>query len=537
MPIASTPKFWQVLLRDVVTSCGLSLLIVSPYFLEKVINGGYFAFNIFDYFLIPHLESVIALGLLLYCAIRIGRHFALTSRWILIPIATLLIVFTFRGFFSAAGIPPQVVASTLQGWLSLISPSWLNAVTFRRIGVLALFVVGLIFLIKFVRDTRPLFRACIAFGWMLGVLTIIRIVPMLITENNFAKDRQQITHQSEPLTQGAKRVVWVIFDELDYNRTFLQRDQRIALPNLDLLRHQSVFAENAVSPAWMTSISIPALTTGTYLTETVPTGPAKLLLKSPAGTNIEWQNAPSIFSRLHETGREVDILGFYHPYCNIFPYANPCSSMPSAAYHVWWWGIWEGFRSIPGVDQLAREFQWTNANYDSSTLLQLDALESHLSDKSTTLSFIHFNIPHLPGGRVHGIVTTPMIKALPGYEQNLLTVDWMLGKIVKNLEAQVQSRDTLLIVSSDHWLRTKYMESILSPGQTELELGVNSTETHTIPLLIRHMSETSGQVISQPISTIYTQQLIEDFLDGKLSDHANIATWWQNRAFVAPFAP
>jgi len=492
MRSTKTSKVWHVYLVDIAVSFGLSLLIVSPYFLEKVVSDGYYAFNILDYFLIPHLESVAVLSLLIFGIIRTGRFFKIFSRWILIPVATIFLIFIFRGFFSAAGITPQAVAEKVQGWFSLIAPNWLDAVTFRRTGVLALFVICLAFLIKYIRDIKPLFRACATFGWMLGILTIIRVVPMLGIEADFAKARQHLTHQTEPLKQGDKRVVWVIFDELDYNRTFLNRNQNIALPNIDRLRQESVFAENAVSPAWMTGISLPALITGTYLVDTQPVGPARLLLRAPTVASIEWQNSPSIFSRLNEKGKQVDILGYYHPYCNIFPYATPCSSMPAFAYHVWWWGIWQGLRVIPGVDQLSRKYSWTNEGFDISTELQLAALQTHLSDPSSTLSFLHFNIPHLPGGRVHGVEMTPLMKELPGYEQNLLTVDWTIGEIVKNLEAQQQSRNILLIVSSDHWLRTKLMTSNLSPDQAKLELGNNPSEVHRIPLLIRHFPETDG---------------------------------------------
>jgi len=515
-------------------SMGLALLIVSPYFLEKVSANAYFAFDILESFLIPHMYALGVAALQIYLIILVSRHCGLKSRRLMILISVLLLIFIFRGFFSAAGIAFQNIASKLQEWMPSLGQDWLDSVTFRRVGIFALFGLGLVVLPRVVRDTAPLFRACAAFGWALGVITIFRVVPIMAADAEFSNIRQQVARNAMSTKVVDKRVVWVIFDELDYNRLFKSRNQNLALPNLDRLQHEAVSATSAVSPEWRTAVSIPALITGTYLTGTKPAGPGRLLLERQEGMDIEWQKASSVFSRLKDSGKKISILGFYHPYCSIFPYANPCFSQPAASYHVWWWGIWQGLRAIPGIDLFARRYKWTNEGFNIVTRLQLEALESHLSDKSTTLSFIHLDIPHLPGGRVHGVTMTKEIEALPGYDQNALTVDWTVGKIVESLEAKSRSQDILLIVSSDHWLRTKFLTARLSRDQIKWEFGNDLAEVHKIPLFIRRMRETSEYVISKPISTIHTARLIEDFLAGTVTDHASIAAWWLDKPYVEP---
>ncbi len=530
----------RLLAYDLFLSAGLALTICSPYFLEKVSSNAYFAFNLLDAFIIPHIQSVVVLGLLIYLTILVGHHYGPMPRLLMIAISALFLIFVFRGFFSTAGIPPQSLIGKLQGWLSLLGQDWLDTidpVTFRRVGVLALFGVGLAVLPMVIRDTAPLLRACATFGWVLGIITIFRAVPIMAADAEFSKNRQQAALNGTPYVAADKRVVWVIFDELDYSRLFTNRKQNLALPNLDRLQQESVSAENAVSPAWTTAISIPALTTGTYLTGTEAAGSGRLLLQRQNEADIEWAKASTIFSRLSNNAKKVSILGFYHPYCSFFPYVDPCSSQPVFSYQVWWWGIWQGLRGIPGIDLLARRYKWTNEGFDKTTRLQLEALNSHLSNKSTTLSFIHLDIPHLPGGRIHGVAMTKEMEALPGYEQNFLTVDWAVGEIVKNLEAQAQSQDILLIVSSDHWLRTKYNIASLSPDQIKWEFGDNSKEVHRIPFFVRRMRETSKSVIHQPISTIHTAHLIEDFLADRVTDHASIAAWWQDKPYVEPMIP
>jgi hypothetical protein len=48
------------------------------------------------------------------------------------------------------------------------------------------------------------------------------------------------------------------------------------------------------------------------------------------------------------------------------------------------------------------------------------------------------------------------------------------------------------------------------------------------------MREISQYTISQPISTVHTNRLIEDFLAGRVTDHARIAAWWLDKSYVEP---
>jgi membrane-anchored protein YejM (alkaline phosphatase superfamily) len=189
---------------------------------------------------------------------------------------------------------------------------------------------------------------------------------------------------------------------------------------------------------------------------------------------------------------------------------------------------------IPGVDLLSRKYHWTNEGFNRTLSVQLHEINRHLTDNATTLTFIHLNVPHLPGARTDGLTMTRELKALSGYEQNLFTVDRIVGDVVNSLEAQSKLQDILLIISSDHWLRTKYNTKNLSPDQVEMEFGFDTSEVHKIPLLIRRMRETSQFIIPQPINTIHTANLIDDFLAGKVSNHASIATWWLSKPYSPP---
>ena len=154
---------WSFLLRDLPMSMGLALLIVSPYFLEKVKGGGFFTFDIFESFLVPHLQAVGVVGLLIHLAILVSRHGGLKSRWLMILIGASLLIFAFRGFVSTAGITPQTLSIQVHGWLSFLGEDRLDPATIKRVGVFVILGLGVMALRWIVRDTTSVFRACSAF--------------------------------------------------------------------------------------------------------------------------------------------------------------------------------------------------------------------------------------------------------------------------------------------------------------------------------------------------------------------------------------
>jgi hypothetical protein len=135
---------------------------------------------------------------------------------------------------------------------------------------------------------------------------------------------------------------------------------------------------------------------------------------------------------------------------------------------------------------------------------------AHLSNRSTTLSFLHFNVPHPPGGRVH-VEWPPPLAGLTRYEQNALTVDAAVGRIVRTLEA-AHDQDILLVVSSDHWLRVE--RSRWSDEQLATEFGGDAEVVRKVPLLVRRMRDTAPRSIEQPVNTVHTARLIEEFSRG-----------------------
>lgn len=531
------PRHVGFLLRDLPWSIGLALLIVSPPFLERVYGSrAYYSFDILRSFLIPHLEGLAVLWLLLHVLFVIFRHWNLVSKSVTVPVAALLLLFVFRGVFTTAGISPFQLSHTVHDLLALIGFERFDPTLIKNVGAFILFVACFWVLSRNVDGTSPIFRACAAFGWVLGLITLYRCVPLIAAEAELSRVHDRAATQ-EPVTSHlpGRRVVWLIFDEFDYDRFFVRRAEKLELPNIDRLVRESVSADNAVSPARDTALSIPALTTGTYFTNNRVSSNGTMLLEVDHRQEVEWGETSSIFSRLHSQGLKVSILGFYHNYCKTFPYADPCLNLPGSAYAGWWWGTWQALKIVPGLDKLFLRGHLLNGEgMNQVTRLQIDALARHLNDSAKALSFIHLNIPHLPGGRVHGVPYSPFVAQLPRYDQNALTVDWVVGKVVENLEKHSQSQDILLVVSSDHWVRMGLHAADLPADQFEREFGHDTTEVHRIPFFARRIREGSPYSIPQPINTVHTTHLIEDFIAGKVADHAGIVEWWKDKPFYPP---
>ena len=115
------------------------------------------------------------------------------------------------------------------------------------------------------------------------------------------------------------RVVWIVFDELDYGLAFADRPDGLALPELDRLRAESFFASAAEEASASTGKAIPSLLLGESLRAAKPLSPSALEIAfAPAGDPRRLSELPHFFSRVRERGLDLDLLGLYHPYCRLF---------------------------------------------------------------------------------------------------------------------------------------------------------------------------------------------------------------------------
>ncbi|MBM3967803.1 MAG: hypothetical protein FJ308_22510, partial [Planctomycetes bacterium] len=133
--------------------------------------------------------------------------------------------------------------------------------------------------------------------------------------------REITVHQLDRLPENShpsNRVVWIVFDELDYRLSFPERPKEIRLPNFDRFASSSFRFTNAIPPAVQTLFSVPSLVDGEVYVAAFPTGPNQLMLRDTEGVLLPWGSRSNVFTDVNALGGHVAVVGWYLPYGRVF---------------------------------------------------------------------------------------------------------------------------------------------------------------------------------------------------------------------------
>ena len=330
-----------------------------------------------------------------------------------------------------------------------------------------------------------------------------------------------VSAQSALVATRPRRVVWVIFDELDYDRLFgTDRSQSLEVPNFNWLAGASAFAENASSPASATIYSIPALLTGLSLTAPgIDIDASSTLWIEHAGqAPTPFTEQSTIFGAIRSAGLGASVLGFYHPYCKLFS-LDRCDSFDWPSVGGTGAGLWANMPDYLS-EKLGGERNW-----DQITARTIELLPEYLR-LDDALTFIHCNFPHPPARHADAVLhLNASPDPLTEYSHNLELTDQVLGKIIGGLESQTPRHELLLVVSSDHWLRNMWYRA------SEREAS------RRVPLMIWKVGDTRGIRMQEPLNTVHTAALIAAFLSGTVSSQHDVADWWEHQSVPPTFVP
>ncbi len=511
---------------------GMAILYASAYFLLPLSAMGEYLLPSRDYaglIVLPSIVAIVGVSVFGELAVR-------SSRW-LPPLVVTLCATLLMSVMSMIGVKGVMYAAGID-WQDKVprGPDLLATLRYVKYGSFAL-VVSLVWFFRAFRPQLARFLSCL--GFALGALALFRLVALWygpeaspIASSNAAPStdafRGTLTARGADtvpsISAASRRVVWVIFDETDFDYVFANDGQpRPGLTNFGRLAGSSVFAANANSPASATLYSIPALLTDTplYGVGVRLSGAGTLLLERRDGRETPFKESTTIFGALRSTGRTASVLGFLHPYCRLF-ILQKCESFPSPAYGFGGLdaALWA---NVPYVlSAKIREFSpWEDITENSLRLLP-----EYLS-RNDALTFIHLNVPHLPAGHADKVLhVAASANPLTEYARNLLLTDRVLGEIMAQLQKDSAHREIVLVVSTDHWLRNRWYRA-------------NVSETsRRVPLMVWKVGDSTGVLVSKPVSTIHTAAMILEYLDGTLNTQAEIARWWEQQtvhpSFMAP---
>jgi hypothetical protein len=318
-----------------------------------------------------------------------------------------------------------------------------------------------------------------------------------------------------PPTNSGNRVVWIIFDELDADIVFTHRPQGLHLPNFDSLAAQSTVATQAISPSPNTAVSMPALLTGVPLAWARPEGYSSLRVSPSDGSEpVDLRSLPNVFQAVSEAGFQTSIIGWYHPYCRLFP------AIPDFCF---WRPI---YQTITG-QRMAEEKTVLDALKDqiasispmNNRRLAVDAYKKILQHGKLAaathsgLILIHFPIPHSPViyDRSKHRISVTKFSNIHGYLDNVALADRTIQEIREVMEETETWDRSTVIVSSDHVWR-----------YAQLYTGTKSVH---VPFLVKMPGQRTKLEVKSDFQTIRTRELVLLILKGTIQTNDQAAAW------------
>lgn len=304
------------------------------------------------------------------------------------------------------------------------------------------------------------------------------------------------------------RVIWLIFDEMDYRISFIDRPQHLKLPEFDRFKEKSFFAENAYPPANSTIPSIPALIDGRLIT-----GSSRLkssiikVIYEGSDQEENWGSRPNVFRKAKALGVNTALIGEYIPYTRLIGHDLDYCTWSAFRYQyvsardtIWdnlTTQIYSFFHSLELYYQQQKIA--TREIYDGARMLGVDSRYG--------LVFIHFPVPHSPFIHQHA-----WWDQFPkGYADNLKLCDEILGQIRKDMESKGVWEGTNIIISSDH----SYRDSEKFDGK----------EDQRVPFMVKLAEQDKAIVYPEKFNTVLTHYLILDILNKNVATPEELINW------------
>jgi len=371
----------------------------------------------------------------------------------------------------------------------------------------------------------PLATALIARRRFFGVASavLVTISPLILIEAILSISRCWTDHSADyadgPLAPRVPqttrpRIVWIIFDELDYRLSFLDRPSTVPMQSFDNLRKESLFAENALSPALDTIPSVPSLITGRQLASFHATGPSTVLFD-----DIPASVYPTVFSSVRAMGANVAVVGWFLPYCRVFS-----RDLAACSAHDLENQLSETGRTF--LESVSLQLQSLFAYRNRSILgesprskhrvemlgaMHADAMRD-VVDPSLNLVYLHLPVPHAP--YLYDRFSYQFPKRYLGvgsYLDNLALADNYLGDFREAMTNAGLWDKTTVLVSSDH------------PNRTSL--AVDGKEDPRVPFLLKLAGQTAGVSYEPVLQTILTKPLLEAILEQKIKTADDVIKW------------
>jgi len=406
------------------------------------------------------------------------------------------------------------VAHSLGAATIRISGWWHIGVVAELAGVLLVIVGTLVWRGRVARSVSVALICCSPFVLVTlseAAIGILRYNPTAFADKKLAF----------PVQVGwpPRRVVWLIFDEMDERLTFVDRDPALRLTELDRFRTTSFSAADAWSPNNNTLESLPSLLTGEQVKSARGLALDDLLLTYQSGRTAHWQDEPNIFSRAREAGVDSALAGWYHPYgrmlnnslteCAWVEIPNAYNSKGDTLAEV----TLGHLRSLVETGALSPFGQSLAVRHQVRNYRQiLDAATEYVANPRLGVVFLHFPVPHTP--YIYNLRTGRLDLAnspVHGYIDALALVDRTVGELRRTMEAAGLWERTAVLISADHGYR----------GDRSVDGG--PIADHWVPFLLKLPGQHEPYEYPRHLETIRSAGLLLDILEDRILTPADAA--------------
>ncbi|MEN6533534.1 MAG: alkaline phosphatase family protein [Bryobacteraceae bacterium] len=358
------------------------------------------------------------------------------------------------------------------------------------------------------------------------------------------------TQHAPAETVGRKRLVlWLIFDEMDYRATFESETAAWTSKSLRDLRNYSFHATRAFEPSDGTARAVPGYLVGRPVAHVRWDSPDDLMLQFVGDDKYNpWTAQQTLLHEAAGLHRTTAVLGYYHPYCRLFGgQVSECEVLPDperGELQKWWSTLLSVplYRAAFMQASLSLPLPRTEVRYDGvkfrawTTWVQDHVTKRHtecasqarnsllqmVSDRKLDFVVAHLPFPHPPGLRHYPEPDGTAIDD-PGYSDNLLAADHLLGETIALLRSMGRWDETTLIVTSDHSVRDFWLKhEFLDPSLRE---AIEKRREPTVPLLVKLPHQTEGMQFEKPFNAVLVHGIVRAALRGELTSPEQIAEY------------
>jgi hypothetical protein len=364
--------------------------------------------------------------------------------------------------------------------------------------------------------------------WMAPELLVAALHHQKADTVSFRRERAAAT-----TAHSARRIIWILFDELSYAQTFESNNTLVALPNFHRLAEESISFSHLIPPGYYTAKVVPSLMIGRQVTDLRSTLDGYAIIKTV--DNSRWHPLDAqqtIFADARRDGWSTGIAGWSNPYCRLLASVlDSCYWLPDQFTPAEMYSHMSGQRSAlqNAVAPVAKSIRRLRPSQDpnSGDFHVRDAegvlapAEALIRDEQIRFVFIHLGVPHPPG-----VYDRRMQKLRGGgsYLDNLALADVDLGSLLQAIASTRSAANTTIVICSDHSWRIPMWRNSAGWTNEDEQLAKGGFDPRPV-LLVHFPGEEQGSAISEPVDSLVMHEILQETLRGSIRVQKDFVVW------------